>query len=711
MNIFELFGSISLKGAAEAEKQLQGIEGWAKKNEQALKAMGAVMTGAGVAITGALAFATKAALDEDINIQHLSASLKNVGTNYDSVKDSLEGVITATQRKTGIADSEQRDILSRLLLVTNDYNKALKLLPLSLDLAAAGQMDANSAATYLAKAMLDLENGAQSVSIRLGQATVQFRSLQEIQDRVGGSAEAMANPLKILTAELGDLAEEIGANLLPMLKDVVSKIVTAVGAVKDWIKENPEAARTITLVALATGGLLSFVGPLALLLPKLPVMFTAVRLALNLLLGPIGWVTLAITALAGVALIVADNWESIVDPVGASIRKITETVKAELNKQLTDELNAITKKKNNIQTEYDARVKAIHDEYGLLKDEAKTRQQLAKDSSEVAQQALQRELDNSRRVHDEKISMLNAEYDAKLRTLNAETDAQTKALQAQIDAIDKQTDVEGRVLKQKRDQERLAELTKAYQTATGAESVRALKELNDFKAQIERDSLLQRRDDEKDSLRTQIENIRASASTQAQIYKDDLAAKIAAEDAKLAKVITQTQQMETFLNGLFLNELYRIDAEGKAKIAQEDANLKATLDYLTKEETALNESYQRRINQAAEFARRRAMAEAGNTSTGAGGTTIEQPIPIAPPDWFSSLPGWQRGGMITEPSLITRLRDRKPIAIAGETGPETVGFGGVTITGNNFYVRHESDIDKIADALIGKIRLKTGMHI
>jgi len=117
------------------------------------KAVGIGMMAAGGAIVGALGLATKAAADEEVGIKRLSIALKNVGVNYDDVKDSLEANIKATQRKTGISDDQQRDALNELILVTGDYNKALKIMPTALDLAASKGMDLKSAAQTLGRAL------------------------------------------------------------------------------------------------------------------------------------------------------------------------------------------------------------------------------------------------------------------------------------------------------------------------------------------------------------------------------------------------------------------------------------------------------------------------------------------------------------------------------------------------------------------------------
>lgn len=83
-----------------------------------------------------------------------------------------------------------------------------------------------------------------------------------------------------------------------------------------------------------------------------------------------------------------------------------------------------------------------------------------------------------------------------------------------------------------------------------------------------------------------------------------------------------------------------------------------------------------------------------------------------PPEWLTTaFKSYQYGGPIIEDTLLMGIKSLKPYAMAhkGEyvspTGPL------VTITGNTFNVRRESDIDKIADALVTKIRLKTGLRM
>ena len=317
------------KGLADAEGQ---TEQSSKRMADSLKKVSMAFVAIGGSIVGSLGMMTKAAADEEANIGRLSLALNNVGVSYNNVKASIEGVITATQRKTGIADDEQRDALGRLLLVTNDFGKAISLLPLALDLAAAGQMNSATAATYLGKALLELEGGAEKVTIRLGQASMQFSSLAEIQERVGGAAQAAANPFKVLGAEISDMGEAVGKLLLPTIRNLVDKFIVVTDKIQVWISANPELTQQLVLVGAAMGIVLTVLGGIGLILPVIVAGFVA-------LTGPIGLISLAIGVLAGTGLYL---W----------LKNSTEVSKAttDLSQNVSTNTQAITQN-NNVLTQ------------------------------------------------------------------------------------------------------------------------------------------------------------------------------------------------------------------------------------------------------------------------------------------------------------------------------------------------------------------------
>jgi hypothetical protein len=82
---------------------------------------------------------------------------------------------------------------------------------------------------------------------------------------------------------------------------------------------------------------------------------------------------------------------------------------------------------------------------------------------------------------------------------------------------------------------------------------------------------------------------------------------------------------------------------------------------------------------------------------GIGGKTFGVNIPEI------SLPKFEHGGLITEPTLLYGLRSMKPYAIAGEKGTEVVSPAGTGVTNqfniSQMVVREEADIQRIAREL------------
>ncbi len=188
------------------------------------KKAGLVMLGMGTAMAAGLGMAVKSAEEERVGIMRLDAQLKNVGTSYDKVKSSLEGVIKATMLKTGVADDEQREALGQLVLATGNYEKALSMLPLALDFAAAKQIDLNTAAELLGKVAQGNTSLLTRYGIVLKEGATAVEALAIIQGKVAGTAQAMVSPMKVFSNLVKDLSENIGAVLLPKVSGFVEKL-------------------------------------------------------------------------------------------------------------------------------------------------------------------------------------------------------------------------------------------------------------------------------------------------------------------------------------------------------------------------------------------------------------------------------------------------------------------------------------------------------
>src|ERR1035437_8721696 len=167
------------------EGQLAGMNAAAKTAADGMKdqfeAIGKASLVLGGAITGAFTAAVYAAEEERQSIASLSTVMANAGTKNDDVSASLNNLIDAQVKTTNFSDNEQRAALEKLTLMTGDYGKAVAMLPEVLDLAAAGHMDATSAANLLGKAM----EGNTALLVR------QFPQLRDIAAAQTGLKDAM----------------------------------------------------------------------------------------------------------------------------------------------------------------------------------------------------------------------------------------------------------------------------------------------------------------------------------------------------------------------------------------------------------------------------------------------------------------------------------------------------------------------------------------
>lgn len=270
---------------------------------------GKSMMAAGGAIVGALGATAKAAEDERLNVAKLSQSLENVGVSYDDVKESLEGVIAATQQKTGIADDAQREAMSSLIQITGSYDTALGLLPVALDLAKAKSIDLTTAAEILGKVNEGNTGILSRYGIVVGENATASEALAAINDRVKGSAEALASPLEIMQANMGDIAEGVGTALLPSLNELITKLSNGLLPILKWVEDHPDVFQGILkfgVAILAAGGLLFAISKAIAAFNAIRNAITGISVAFTIMQGITGVGLLKVAAgLAGAAALTA----------------------------------------------------------------------------------------------------------------------------------------------------------------------------------------------------------------------------------------------------------------------------------------------------------------------------------------------------------------------------------------------------------------------
>lgn len=247
--------------------ELDNMHGKASKLGGLLK--GAFTVGAGVAVAGigalgvVLGQSVKEAMAAEETTAQLNAVLKSTGGVAGVSADAINDHALALSQVTRYEDDAIVGADSLLLTFTKIGKDVFpKATELTLDLATAFKMDLKSAAMMVGKALNDPVKGLTA----MGKAGVTFTQSQkdmiaamveagdvagaqrvimaELETQVGGSAraagETMAGQMDILKNTLGNVKEEIGGALIPILKDLVSwagpKLVEGFQKFSGWIK-------------------------------------------------------------------------------------------------------------------------------------------------------------------------------------------------------------------------------------------------------------------------------------------------------------------------------------------------------------------------------------------------------------------------------------------------------------------------------------------
>lgn len=289
------------RGLSDSTKS---VDSWAKNHERQFKAVGIAMLGLGTAITGYLALSVKAFATEEAGVQKLRVALKNAGISYDDLKDSIEKNISVTQRKTAVADDEQREALGSLVTMTGNLTKAQDLLSLALDVSAGTGRDLTATTQTLGYALAGNWGMVNRMIPALADVQTEEEKWQFLRNTFMGQAatygQTLAGQSKLLTLTIGDLNEAVGGLVANALQPFISRAGILIEAIKTWIDLNPKLAQETVYATAKLGAFSLALGGILLILPKV----ISLAVTLTGALGPWG---LAIAAVSlAVGYLVAD---------------------------------------------------------------------------------------------------------------------------------------------------------------------------------------------------------------------------------------------------------------------------------------------------------------------------------------------------------------------------------------------------------------------
>lgn len=154
----------------------------------------------------------------------------------------------------------------------------------------------------------------------IGLTDVAFKEQTEGINKAGFAFNQAKQQIMVLAQEIGDV-------LLPAILPLVKTIAELVKKISGWMKEHKALTGIIVKAVAVVGGLLLVLGPLLMMLPSLISLLPLLGAAFHLALGPVGLITLAITAVtAGIILLYkawTENWGGIQEKTRAVVNTIT----------------------------------------------------------------------------------------------------------------------------------------------------------------------------------------------------------------------------------------------------------------------------------------------------------------------------------------------------------------------------------------------------
>lgn len=174
------------------------------------------------------------AIQESINFQQVMSQVKvnveNSGASFAKVGPKIEEYANQ-MTNLGFKDEDTAQSLSKLLMATGDYDKAIKVNGLAMDLSRSKHIDLSTATQSVMMAMAGNVRMLKQYGISLEAGASGAEILDALQKKVKNSAEAYANTtagkLEIVNAKWEESKRQIGDAVMPAIGQLMSEVMTA----------------------------------------------------------------------------------------------------------------------------------------------------------------------------------------------------------------------------------------------------------------------------------------------------------------------------------------------------------------------------------------------------------------------------------------------------------------------------------------------------
>jgi hypothetical protein len=233
--ILNIVSAFDEKGIKKAQKAFAQLETTTQKASYALKTYGGPAATAAIgAVTTELVRAVKAAAEDQESQKQLKIALENtVGANKLQVA-AVEDSIKSLMYQTATADDDLRPALSKLVRATQDVSQAQSLLKLALDISAGSGRDLASVTAALSKAAMGSFSALTRLGVPLDQNALKAKDLDGVLSGLSASfagsalksAQTFEGQMRNLKIALGEVEENVGKQLIPILSDYAAVLVS-----------------------------------------------------------------------------------------------------------------------------------------------------------------------------------------------------------------------------------------------------------------------------------------------------------------------------------------------------------------------------------------------------------------------------------------------------------------------------------------------------
>ena len=216
-----------------AEGQLKGLNKTASDISAGIgKAFAAIGIGFSLSvIKQQFEEASKAAIEDQKSMELLAIAMENTGNATRIQVKEAEEAIRVMQIQNAVADDVLRPAYQKLFIATGDVTQSNKLLQVALDASAATGKDLDSVTQAMAKSLAGSDTALVKLIPSLRDAKDPMAEL-EATFKGAGEAAADTDPYQRMNIVFGEMQEQIGVALLPLLNEFSDWLATPEGQEK-----------------------------------------------------------------------------------------------------------------------------------------------------------------------------------------------------------------------------------------------------------------------------------------------------------------------------------------------------------------------------------------------------------------------------------------------------------------------------------------------